>query len=373
MKRLSLILLTILALPIAAIGETDGKKEDRLEIKGGAVLTGIIENSNDETVWLKTDYAGTLLVEVTRIERISSHRSIAASLPKGVPFVDLNAVVAVKAQAKPEPKPTPAPAKKEPEKVAPAKQTTSTKAPVASKQPPAKAPVAKKPPAKKPPAKKDEGWSLEAGVNLSGKEGNTDKFDLTFTVDARLKRKFYRLDLYSRYSYGTNKGKLASDEIVGGGRYTNFFFKDIGFFVREELEHDELEGLNVRSTSAAGLSWKAKNTQKLNIEARSGISYRYDAYKNGGYKTFPGADIGVDILWKFAKWGEYKGGYTFLPSFQNSEAFILEQDSGINLKLDYINNWSVRFGVWAKYNNSPPGKREKTDIRYYVRVISTWK
>lgn len=342
MKKLSLILLFVCSFLHAAVWAADeSKKEDRLEIQGGAVLTGIIEKSDDATIWLKTDYAGTLQVEVARVERVSSHRKIAADLPKGVAFVDLGAVVAAKA-----------PEKKAEPKVAVADKPAPAKTPVANKPATAKAPVAKKPtPAKAPvakkgaPAKKDEGWSLEAGANLSAKKGNTEKFDLTFTVDARLKRKFYRLDLYSRYSYGTNKGKLASDEIVGGGRYTNFFFKNIGFFIREELEHDELEQINIRSTSAAGLSWKAQSTAKLNVEARSGISYRYDDYKNGGNKTFPGADLGVDVLWKFAKWGEYKGSYTVLPSFESSDAFILEQDSGINLKLDYINNWSVRFGL----------------------------
>jgi hypothetical protein len=358
MKKLSLVLLTICTLLAPMVsGESEAKKEDRLEIQGGAILTGIIEKSNEEVLWLKTDYAGTLQVEVARVERISSHRDIAKTLPKGVPFVDLNAVVAAKAPEMPAPKTPRATPAKNP-------QATPAKKPV-----PAKAPVAKKP----APAKKDEGWTLEAGVNMSGKKGNTEKFDLAFTVDVRLKQKFYRLDLYSRYSYGTNKGKLSSDEIIGGGRYTNFFFKNIGFFVREELEHDELEGLNIRSTSAAGLSWKAKSSKELNVEARSGISYRYDDYKLGGYKTFPGMDLGLDLLWKFSKWGEYKGSYTILPSFEHSDAFILEQDSGINLKLDYINNWSVRFGLWAKYNNLPPNNREKTDIRYYVRVISTWK
>ncbi len=351
MKKLCFILLAIFTLlPVSALGETMAEKEDRLEIQGGAVLTGIIENSNKEILWLKTDYAGTLQVEVARIARISSYRDIAGTLPRGVPFVDLRAVVAKK------PEPAKAPV---------ARQPATSKAPVAKTQTPAKKPA--------PAKKKDEGWSLEAGVNLSGKKGNTDKFDLAITVDARLKQEFYRLDLYSRYSYGTNKGKLSSDEIIGGGRYTNFFFKNIGFFVREELEHDELEGLNIRSTSATGLSWKAKSSEKLNVEARSGISYRYDDYKSGGNKDFPGADFGVDLLWKFAKWGEYKGSYTFLPSFQDSEAYILEQDSGINLKLDYLNNWSVRFGLWTKYNNQPSGKRENTDIRYYVRVISSWK
>jgi hypothetical protein len=84
-------------------------------------------------------------------------------------------------------------------------------------------------------------------------------------------------------------------------------------------------------------------------------------------------DLGVDVLWKFAKWGDFKGSYTILPSVEDAEAFILEQDSGVNMRLDYINKWSVRFGVWTKYNNQPAGKRDNTDIRYYVRLVSTWK
>ncbi len=334
MKKLSVILLAILTLiPVFAFGKEKAEKEDRLEVQGGPVLTGIIEKSDEEILWLKTDYAGTLQVEVARINRISSYRKIAGTLPRGIPFVDLNAVVAKKAPAT--------------GNATPAKNAASKKM--------------------------NEGWSLDVGANLSGKKGNTDKLDMTFTVEAQLNQDDYRLDLYSRYGYGTNKGELSSDELVWGGKYTNFLSKNFGVFIREELEHDELEELTIRSTSAAGLSWKVNSSQKLNMETRAGISYRYDDYKSGGYESFPGIDLGLDVQWKFAKWGEFKGSYTMLPTFEDSDAYILEQDSGINLKLDYLNNWSVRFGVWTKYNNQPTGNNENTDVRYYVRVTSSWK
>ena len=218
-----------------------------------------------------------------------------------------------------------------------------------------------------------EGWSLESGFNLTGKSGNTERFDIGVTLDAQYERDFDRLDLYGRYNYGTNRGRRNTDEIVVGGRYTNFVFDSLGFFVRQEGERDQFENLALRSTSAGGISYRLRKEEDLRIEFRGGFSYRFEDYETDGGEGIPGMDFGLDVLWKFSAWARFKGSYTFLPSVDDRQDFIVEQDSGFNLPLGMSDRWKLRFGFNSQYNNEPEPGRENTDWRYYARLIASWE
>jgi len=330
-QRIFILFTTIMGLSIPAAMATKGNI-DRIEVRGGAILTGIIAESTREVIRLQTEYAGVIQIDAAQVERIVTRRAVPGVIPEGVKRVD------------PSFGPVAAPPKAVPSKPAPKSS---------------------------PPRKRK--WEIEAGMNLVGSEGNSEKLDLGLTLDTRLKREFYRLDLYGRYSYSTNRGNETSNELILGGRYTNFFYKRFGFFLREELEHDGFEGVTLRSTSAAGFSWRLHQEEELNVEARSGLSYRFEDYKDDGTKTFPGMDFGVDVNWKFASWVHFKGSYGFIPSFDDFNDFIVTQDSGFNIPLNATKLWKLRFGLTSKYNNRPDGSREALDHKYYARLIASWK
>ena len=321
------------------LGETKPVSPDRIEIKGGAILTGNIIESTAEVIRLQTEYAGTAKVQVGKISKVITKKSLSEKLPVGL----------VRAPTLPVLKPKPG------------QPAIVKKAPPTGSKPPG---AAKKPSS---PAKKKYGWELEGGMNLTGNEGNTDKMDIGLNIDTKYLQKFFRIDLYSRYSYGTNREKLTSNEIVLGGRYTNFFYKKFGFFFREELERDKFEGIDFRSTSAGGFSYKIHDSKALDLEARSGLSYRYEEKHEGQIRKFPGMDFGLDMNWQFAPWINFKGSYTFVPSFNDSDEFIITQDSGINVPLSNASRWKIRLGLTSKYNNLPTKNKKQLDHKYYVR------
>jgi hypothetical protein len=216
-------------------------------------------------------------------------------------------------------------------------------------------------------------WKLEGGINLSGKSGNSERLDVALAGEAVLERPHDRFNLYGKYLYGTNRGVRSADELILGGRYTSFFYERIGFFLRQEAEQDDFEGILLRSTTASGISYRLRKQEDLTIEARSGFSYRFESYRNDESEDFPGMDFGFDVNWQFVEWARFKGSYTYLPSVDNFSDFIIEQDSGFNLPLDNDKIWKLRFGVTSYYNNQPDKGREKLDMRYYARFIATWQ
>ena len=323
-----------------AVAQGPDLSEDRIETAGGAVLTGTITAVEGEIIRLSTSYAGDLEVDVLQVKRVVSMRDLAGQLPGSL--------------------------------LASSRPDSGETLPSSGVPEPAPKPASKAAPAKSPGDQKT-GWVVEAGANLNGSSGNTQKLDLGLAVDARLKRKFDRIDLLGRYTYGTNRGRETSNELVLGARYTNFFHKRLGYFLREEVEHDGFEGVEFRSTTAAGLSNTFYERETLAMEARSGFSYRYEIYDKDGSNQFPGMDFGVDLQWKFAPWIHFKGSYEFVPSLEQADDFLVTQDSGINIPLSNERNWQVRLGIISKYNNQQDGNREPLDHRYYARLTATWK
>jgi hypothetical protein len=315
-----LFLIALASLPLSAI-EQDPL--DRVEISGGAILVGRIEETTAEVVRLKTSYAGTLEIDRSQVVKVTTSSQEAEKLTSLI-------------------------AKSTP------KGSLSTDGVAPNVPEPAK------------------GWLYKIGFNLTGNNGNTDKLDVALSGDINLDREVDRVDLYGRYAYGTNRDVRSANEIILGGRYTNFFFDGIGIFFRNELEHDDFEGILYRSTTASGLSWKISEEKDLKLEARSGLSYRYEDYEDDGHQDFPGMDLGFDIDWRFAKWARFNGSYTILPSVSNVEDYILRQDTGVNVPLDFSNLWELRLGITSKYNNQPEMGRERLDHKYYARLVASW-
>lgn len=303
---------------------------DRIEVRGGAVLLGIIESADEKQLILNTDYAGALTVELASVERLLLGADRELNLPDHL--VD-------------QPVANPAPV------VAVAPSTAGNQQPNPGQA---------------------RGWSFEGGMDLNGNTGNTDRFNLALSLEASLQREYDQLRLYGRYAYGTNRGVRSASELIAGARYANYVFDRFGFFLREEIEQDDFEGIYLRSTSAAGITYKYNREHRLILEARTGLSYRYEDYTDDGADDFPGMDFGLDVNWQFVRWAHFKGTYSFLPSIRDFEDFIFEQDSGVNLPLNQGEIWKLRFGVSSQYNNQPDFGRERVDTRYYARLIGSW-
>lgn len=321
-------ILTILFLLVSLCLHASGPSgPDQIQTRDGAILIGQVIEDDGAVIRLRTAYAGTLVIDRTEVVRVS---------------------------------------------IAGAKDTATAAA--ASEAPrEAEAVAAAKPAAPPKPEGRWDNWSIEAGLNLTGNRGNTEKFDLAVTTDIKMDREHDRLDIYGRYAYGTNKGAVSANEIILGSQYTNFFYDGVGIFFRGEVEHDDFEGLVYRSTSASGISWKIRDEERLRLETRSGLSYRYEDYKDDGYEDYPGMDFGLNLDWTFAEWARLKASYTFLPSVADFDDYILRQDTGLNFPLDYANFWELRIGITSKYNNQPDLGKEKLDHRYYARLIASWK
>lgn len=217
-------------------------------------------------------------------------------------------------------------------------------------------------------------WSFQASVDVSGSDGNSDDFFSAIGGLAKLEGPNDVFMLYGEYRYKEADGVATEDEQLAGIRYTNFFTERLGWFVREELERDVFEGIEFRSTTGAGLTYRFIKEERLTLNGSAGLSYRYESYLDSGLdsESFPGLDFELDLGWQFADWGRLSTQLSYLPSVDDFGDYLLEHESGIDIPLDTDDNWIMRFGLSNTYNSDPSGNRDELDTEYFVRLILNW-
>lgn len=216
-------------------------------------------------------------------------------------------------------------------------------------------------------------WAYEAAVGISGKSGNTDSQDILAALGATLEGPRDRLNLYASYRYSESDGLTTDDELIGGMSYTSYFSEHYGWYVRQELERDEFESIEFRSTSAAGLNYRPINEDTLSLELTAGLALRYESYGFGqtGNESLPGLDFGLKHYWKFAEWGEMNNSITYNPAFEDFGNYRVDQFSSIDLPLGTADYWKFRVSLQNQYNSSAID--EKLDTTYALSLLLNWK
>jgi putative salt-induced outer membrane protein YdiY len=356
MKSMSLIKCSLAAAIglLACCGLAHGAT---LTLKDGSRIEGTLIKIHEDTVYFETGFAGTLEIPQSQVEGITSGEAVVLRTRSGEVFEGPVSV-------------------DQPGELAVASSSGTVRTDVAELasgwQPGEKDPIVAAREAELENQMRK--WSYLAGVDISGSNGNSENFGSAITVEALLEGPQDKLLLYGSYKYKENDGVRAEDEQKGGIRYTNFFTEKWGWFVREELERDTFEGIDFRSTTAAGLTYRFIKKERLSLEGSAGLSYRYESYSDPAVDSdgFPGLDFGLDLDWQFSDWGKLVTKIDYIPSLNDFADYLIVHESGIDIPLDTADNWVMRLGLSNNYNSSPSGGRDKMDTTYFARLILTW-
>ena len=124
-------------------------------------------------------------------------------------------------------------------------------------------------------------WSYNAALGLSGKTGNTERFAVLANINATLTGPDDKLTFYGSYDRSEEEEILTANEIKGGVDYTRTISPTLNWYARMELETDDGENLDLRSTAAGGAGYVVKDTDVWDMQFRGGLAYRYESFKDG--------------------------------------------------------------------------------------------
>ncbi len=215
-------------------------------------------------------------------------------------------------------------------------------------------------------------WKFDAGVDISGRTGNADRSAVGIAAAAVLESKMDRLGFYVSVDQAEDDGNTTADEIKGGVDYSSFFSDSLSWYARGEMEKDEIELLDLRSTVAFGIGKHVIRKDDQKLEFRAGLAYRYESYQDGSNVESPGLDFSL-IHFKDLGWGTLNNLLNYNPSVEDFGNFRVYHESSLDLPVGTGEFWKLRIGVSNDYNSEPIGGLDELDTTYFTRLLLSWK
>jgi putative salt-induced outer membrane protein YdiY len=346
---------TLSAVAIALAISSPAYALDQVETLDGSVLTGTIKSISDSEITLVTSYAGELVLKRAQVKGFNTESPLFVRLKSGTTLAGQvshngNGELVIKG--------------------ADATMTTSTAAVAESWSPADNDPQVVRAEKQRDALKRK--WSYKAGVDVAGKSGNSKEFTSRVNVAATLKSKEDTLKFYGSLDKASQDGEDTSNEIILGSEYTSYFSEPYGWYVRGQVEKDDFEDLDLRTTVGSGLSYRAFNEDDHSLELRSGLGYRFESFTDGTNESSPTLDFGLEHYWRFVTWADMTNSLTYEPAIDDFADYLLTHDSGVNIPLGLSDYWNIRFGLRNDYKSIPADGKKNLDTSYYSRLQLKW-
>ena len=211
-------------------------------------------------------------------------------------------------------------------------------------------------------------WSatLEAGASRS--EGNTDTMEARGRFDLTRKTEDDLLGFYLAAKYAEQNKERTTNEYRGGVHYENLLTERWFWYTRLDLEFDEFEDLDLRSTAAAGAGryWLKRPAHEL--KSRLGFGYRHESYDDGRTEDEAVADLGLDYRLKIVPWAQFTHSTTYSPNIEDTDAYRLDIDTALVFPLK-DERLKLKLGMTNEYNSRPQRGLDRLDSTYYANLV----
>jgi putative salt-induced outer membrane protein YdiY/sRNA-binding regulator protein Hfq len=323
-------------------------RADTVATKNGSQLVGSVTKIDGGNVYLKTDYAGDLVIKQADVTSITTEKPVTVRLASGTV---LQGTLASEAGAI---------------KIAGGDGQLSTTVDKVAATWPAGAEdpqvVALR-----------RHWTYEGALDITGKTGNKEQLGTAVSARATLKTPQDTLQFYTAYDRQVSDGAKSADQFKAGVDYQNNFSGKKSWYVRDEGGFDRVKDIDLYNVAAFGLGYDVIKEDKHLLTLRTGISYRYEGYGNPATEdvSSAGLDLGLNHEWEF-KNSKLVNRIAMVPTFEDLGNFRLTHESYYEMPL--VNpNWKLRMGIANDYNSQPGIGIDKLDTSYFTRLVLTWQ
>ncbi len=217
-------------------------------------------------------------------------------------------------------------------------------------------------------------WKNEFAADVNGRTGNVERYNFGAELDLRLKGPDDELHLGLDYEQGEQDGRKTADRKLGQLGYERFNKNKVGWFTRSILETDPINGIELRSTSSYGISYRLINNEVQTFVVRGGLGYRYTEFEDGDpeNESTLTVDPGIFHTYKYKDLFYIENELSYSPALDNFNNYTGFHDSSIRLPIGNDGRFWVRAGVRHEYE-SQTSAAEQLDTNYYSQFIYSWK
>lgn len=216
-------------------------------------------------------------------------------------------------------------------------------------------------------------WAYEAALDVTGKTGNKEQLGTAVSARASLKTAQDTLQFYTAYDRQVADKQKSADQLKVGVDYQNNFSGQKSWYVRDEGGFDRVKDIDLYNVAAFGVGFDFVKEAKHTLTARTGLSYRYEGYRNPATEdvSSAGLDIGLNHEWEFTN-SKLVNRISWVPTFADFGNFRLTHESFYELPL-VAPFWKLRVGLSNDYNSKPGAGVDKLDTMYFTRLVLTWQ
>lgn len=200
-------------------------------------------------------------------------------------------------------------------------------------------------------AAKDKLWKGNVDAGLTFQTGNQEAVTASLKTGFSWERKKDNLYLNGLLLFGKKDGEKNADEQRGVFKYERKHKERLYSFHQENLEHDEIERLNLRSITSSGMGYRFIEKKDLKYRSEIGPSLIYERFMNGVTKVNPGLKIGNYLDWQIYDSTKIYFNVDFLPSPNDFIKWRLESDVGLRHNLN--KNLSFNINWLDQYDSEP--------------------
>jgi putative salt-induced outer membrane protein YdiY len=317
--------------------------KDQVVLKNGDRLTGAIVKSDDKEMIIKTEFAGTVVLQWEAVQSINSSQTLHVGLKDGRslagPVTTRDESIAVTSSAGP---------------------IETPKADVVSIRNDAEQRVHDK--SLYPGITDNWTGGLDIGFGLTRGNSETKNFALGFNADRPTLDD--KLTLYANSIYATNDAPGAvpntTANLIGGGiRYDRNLGPRIFGFVGADFLSDELQTLDLRSVYGGGLGYHAIKRDSLSLDLLGGANYTREEYA-AFTRDFPAGNFGEELTYQAWRSTEFTQKAYYFPDFNDIGEYRATLDFGLITKMNAWLGWQLSFK--DIYVTNPPLGKKNNDV-----------
>jgi len=214
-------------------------------------------------------------------------------------------------------------------------------------------------------------WSGAVTINGLITQGNSESQSLGASASAVRRSEIDRITLGGAYYYGRQKSTTTGEWETNVnnwfllGKYDFFLTKQFYLYAAGRVERDRIADLDLRLTLGGGVGYQWFETPTFNLNTEAGLAWIYENFTHQPSEDHMALRLAYHVDWTPHKALKLFHNLEYLPRV--TEPFVdwnLNLDAG--LRATVIQNFFAEFRFEFKYDSTPAIGKRKEDLRYLV-------
>jgi putative salt-induced outer membrane protein YdiY len=313
----------------------EGVFADKIVLENGDTLTGSVEKVMGGKLTLKTDYAGTVEMQVDKIKQIFTDHPVEVHLTTGE-------ILKGKIRTGEDGKIV---VEESPERQVAVDDWTK----VTSVNPP-------------PPRL----WSGSINIGGSLQSGNTDRAGAHVSASTVWKTEQDRFMLNYEFNYAEEGREVTTRNHFGQLEYNYFFAKKFYGYMGIELQNDKFKDYTLRFAVGPGVGYQVWEDPVKFLLFEVGLAYVNINRYEGPHDEYLAARLASEFRYKIFSFLAFSEKVEFYTSLGEGGKYKARNEAALIVPV--ISGWALRFSNIVDYDSAPPTGVKRGDISWILSL-----